>query len=125
MNEKIKFRAWDKIKNDMWKVETLYIEDQYCALFKDTIYGITAKIKNSRLNLMQYTGLKDKNGVEIYEGDIVKIEKEIFKIYWHDGHAGFWIERIGRPMEGTWNMYYVSANGEVIGNIYENPELLN
>lgn len=65
--------------------------------------------------LMQYTGLKDKNGTEIYEGDIVKATKEnipLIVVFWDDFTASF---------NGTKDNY---LHSEIIGNIYENPELL-
>lgn len=71
--------------------------------------------------LMQYTGLKDKNGVEIYEGDIIK---ERIGSYWQIDP---------RVVESVWDLhvemnhddsYYRVVEVEVIGNIYENPELL-
>lgn len=76
--------------------------------------------------LMQYTGLKDKNGKEIYEGDIVKYENEISEVVWGDYDFCFgWYFF-------TKNQYLWETNGlsnpwdetEVIGNIYKNPELL-
>lgn len=72
-----KFRAWDKEENKMWNVETLYIEDEWVKVNDGSIYGVTKDLTRSYY-LMQSTGLKDKNGVEIYEGDIIEFEDEAF-----------------------------------------------
>lgn len=72
---------------------------------------------NSRGILSQYTGLKDKNGVEIYEGDIVCNEGFKEKVYWDEFYG--WVVS-DEAMLGEVNF----ARIQVIGNIYENPELL-
>jgi uncharacterized phage protein (TIGR01671 family) len=87
---------------------------------------------NERLVLMQYTGLKDKNGKEIYEGDIVKaigkLDKNIGIVEYRDEMASFYFKfetHAKFPMHFTlaiWNDE--GFEPEVIGNIYENPELL-
>lgn len=76
--------------------------------------------------LGQYTGLKDKNGKEIYEGDIVKIDcptmKMQGKIFYSEDGADFRIYDEIEDFEE--NLWYLQEEYEVIGNIYENPELL-
>lgn len=81
-------------------------------------------------DILQYIGLKDKNGTEIYEGDIVEnaskdlkfqvvYEAPSFNRKWIDGTSKRYREHLTEPL--AWNTYMIC---EVIGNIYENPELL-
>lgn len=75
---------------------------------------------------LEYTGMEDKNGVEIYEADIVEIEDETYAIVWCE-HEGNWA--ITKTPEDPEKEHFVMggqirANGKVIGNLYPNPELL-
>ena len=121
----IKFRAWSSTMKKM--------------LNWDAVSGMSAWLlfTETKANIpMQYTGLIDKNGVEIYEGDIItiidkvseyneKISREkfgYFVVHWSEQLAGWYPESLNgyEPDESWWSVW----DTEVIGNIYENPELL-
>ena len=138
----IKFRAW----HEDWEV-MVYSTSNHDWFEKREFYpikmdvGFSSYPKDDGWVLMQYTGLKDKNGKEICEGDIVKSvsplvrlsdgvktggkEANYYEIIWHEGK---WTTRDIQnnqingfaPYPVIWKRYY-----EVIGNIYENTELLN
>ena len=119
----IKFRAWDKKKRTMlWDDDFVISEGKPVSVFGGEmdfrIDGI----------LMQYTGLKDKNGKEIYEGDILRIsaaandkESWINPVEFEDGC--FIVREAFSTM--LFCVGQEACNLEVIGDIYENPELLN
>lgn len=79
--------------------------------------------KEKRWNVMQFTGIKDKNGKEIYEGDIFQDEEDgaYNFVEWNDYFGGWGTNEWFLPKDLVEQAPYL----EVIGNIYENPELLN
>lgn len=122
----IKFRAWGENKMmypEQMDTNLLIITPvgKICYVIPSTEYSNKELIWTD-YKLMQYTGLKDKNGKEIYEGDIVKTVhgNEIYKVEYHQSTFMY----IGKERNQYPN-HNLSSNSEIIGNIYENPELLN
>lgn len=112
--KEIKFRGWDVGFKEMESWESLLTSD----VLSEVLQGLFPNLK-----LMQYTGLKDKNGVEIYEGDIVEQQH-------HVKTMGI-LEPLFKTTEVVEDIRSDFFMGEqeyaditVIGNIYENPELL-
>ena len=102
-----KFRAWDT-----------YME---CFTLHDSFYEVQKWNRNEGelefFKIQQWTGLKDKNGIDIFEGDILKSGKRYWEVVF--SHASFMM---------SWgngaSQMFINEMVEVIGNIYENPELL-
>jgi len=127
----IKFRVWDKIHKEIKEVAVINWVENIIILWGCRRGGIRATVKRfiDDVELMQYSGLKDKNGKEIYEGDIVnctaRIDSANMVVIWEEGEFHLVLcEKYKNylPLTG----YYCIRNfeKEVIGNIYENPELL-
>ena len=138
MKRKIEFRVWDKEQKRMLshKLIDQYEKDGY-VLWGDLFSG-----KDKTAEIMQFTGLKDSNKVKIYEGDIVTVNGNTYSaklnknymITFIDGAFCVTARNMGDSLNNSITIRDLMFQAEnanhnliinVIGNIYENPELLN
>ena len=123
MNRMIpKFRAWLKNDKEIIDVDEIHWFDGELDIIGDYITFVR---KADEIELMQSTGLKDKNGKEIFEGDILKSNKYITSVFYE---RGAYCVKFSRTPNTTVTMNVISFiekyKTKIIGNIYENPELL-
>ena len=129
----IRFRAWYEEEKEMQSVIDIYFNKN-----KGDIESFVTKGKKATYHtdvhthkLMQYTGSKDKNGVEIYEGDIIHFKHNQMAglgfVYFNEEVAQWWIKDIREVTKKRGQRYYPfwkDCQYRIDGNIYENPELL-
>lgn len=142
----IKFRAWDKTFKKMTNYEELNeITKSIVPFYRETpidsMPTILIPVRQKSVELLQYTGLKDKNGKEIYEGDICKLSNDTYYSNHYFNTLDDW-EMTTEVVEEDYSfkfrditdkyasLFFFEADQdsmeiEVIGNIYENPELLD
>ena len=122
-----RYRAWDKIHKTMYEVDDIMSIDfgksEICV--KTLLFEQTSSYDFDDIVLMQSTGLTDKNGKEIFEGDVVKMAKNVYseptyyEVAKHRGGA----YRLESKQYGC-ELWLRHTDCEIAGDIYENPELL-
>ena len=117
----IKFRAWFKAKQEIisWKQLSLEFKDGFTTIWIPKNKSIEDAYDLDDIELMQYTGLKDKNGKEIYEGDILHLWGGEYCQGYYEFNQIFTVKDLS-------DSFYLGEceNIEVLGNIHDNPELL-
>ena len=122
-----KFRVWMKSLKWMCDVTNISFDSKFVDICQqgDTERYTEMSVEFDEITLMQSTGLFDRNGKEIFEGDIVKMSKDVYseptyyEVIRHRGGA----YRLESKQHGC-ELWLRHTDCEVVGNIYENPELL-
>ena len=125
-----KFRAWMKSLKWMCDVTNISFDSKFVDICQqgDTERYTEMSVEFDEVKLMQSTGLVDKNGKEIFEGDILDYKGRKALVRWHGSYASFiyrFVDEL-QKRNAEWNSLYLAyLKCEVIGNIYENKELLD
>jgi uncharacterized phage protein (TIGR01671 family) len=130
----IKFRAWGgSEKKHFVYFDLAAVQDDWYESTTQNEDGSRHIIhKTDADSIQQFTGLKDKDGKEIYEGDVVTVSDSDWLVEWDEEDAGFWLSSTSKRLQlfGTTettrlNIGLVHDETAIVGNIYENPEFLN
>lgn len=138
MNRVIKFRVWDKNEKKMWLVDgfNLLRGTEWVAKLCSPVDPFSKELSGCDGEIMQFTGLHDKNGKEIYEGDILFCQKTYWNdfkkrvVVWDDSDSCFYFRNeedaidSDCPRKNLTSSFISKGQREIIGNIHENPELL-
>jgi hypothetical protein len=119
----IKFRAWDKEEKKM-VVEPLVLHLNGTLEYPEGGWDVKGCDDSEYYELMLSTGLKDKNGVEAWHKDIVKMGPFLFVITWDVKAAKFYLKSSNPLDTKKWAMSHLTKNGEIIGNVFQNKDLL-
>ena len=126
-NRKIKVRVWSKALGRFLTKDEWFLDFDGDLYFWDIVENDLIRIPDSNYVVQQLTGLLDKKGKEIYEGDVIKHGDGSYQTPLYDKVIVEWVDENNGYDYTGWKFYDTFSQGggfEVIGNIFENPELL-
>ena len=110
-----KFKVWDKVKEKMLKPQAISFDMQSSVPFAVSAPGRSWE-PIGKFELLQWTGLSDENGIDVYERDLVKISSEIYKVLWNETIAAF---KLTEQEGSSKRDLSAVALGAVIGNEFQ------
>jgi uncharacterized phage protein (TIGR01671 family) len=125
----LKFRVWDKIMKRWWCEDSQYLQMDGKKIHPAPWSTLSADLPDEHIVIQQYTGLKDTNGKDIYEGDIIQLEGSpiSYSIEW-DKYQWAINAHGALGYDPDWNIqpfnHCVYERAIVVGNVFETPELL-
>lgn len=116
--KELKFRVWDKVKQTMFKPQAITFDTQSRVPFAVSVPGRSWE-PVGKFELLQWTGLSDIQGTDVYEGDFIKISATIYEVLWSQATASFGLVEL----KGSLNRSIGDVGmGTLVGNQYENAE---
>ncbi|OPX87897.1 MAG: YopX protein [Pelotomaculum sp. PtaB.Bin104] len=115
----LKFRVWDKVMMKMFKPQAISFDIKSSVPFAVSVHGRSWE-PVGKFELLQWTGFSDKNGIDVYEADLVQISSDIYKIVWNETLATF--ELVELRGSSRCNISAITS-GSVIGNEFQNDNL--
>lgn len=115
----LKFRVWDKVRKKMFKPQAISFDINSSDPFAVSVPGKSWE-PVGKFELLQWTGFSDKNGIDVYEADLVQISSDTYSIVWNETLATFELVKLGSSLRCNINTI---TSGSVIGNEFQKSDL--